>query len=477
MQGAAPREHFYVVVFQDAAAFAPKIPVDGKKRGKGARPESHENERLKGEMEHLREQLRVLIEDHETTLEEFKAANEEVLSSNEELQSTNEELETAKEELQSSNEELTTLNEELQNRNAELTVANNDLLNLLGNVNIPVVIVGNDLQIRRFTPPAQKLLNLLPSDVGRRLTEIRPNLEISDLGMLIRQAIESITPQEREIRDINKAWYLLRIRPYKTADNKIDGAVVSFQDIDQLKRTLDQTRYFADALIENAREPILVLDSRLHVTAANETFYREFDVARNETEKRAIYDLGSGQWNIPGLRTLLADVLRSNTRVDDFEVRHNFPHIGPRIMLLNARRLEFQPGRQVILLNIEDVTQARKHEEILDTQAALLELAHDAIITRDLSGKIEFWNGGAREMYGWTKTEAVGKSIFDLLHTDFPKSRREIDEDFLRHSHWEGDLTHTHRDGTRKRVHSRWVLHQREGGPATVMEINGDAGV
>ena len=129
----------------------------------------------------MREQLRSLIEEHETTAEEFKAAHEEVLSANEELQSTNEELETAKEELQSTNEELTTLNEEMQNRNAELGSANNDLLNLLGHVDIPVVMVSNDLRIRRFTPPAQKLLNLLPGDIGRRLGEIRPNLDVEDL--------------------------------------------------------------------------------------------------------------------------------------------------------------------------------------------------------------------------------------------------------------------------------------------------------
>ena len=112
-------------------------------------------------------QLHTLIDEHETTLEEFKSANAEILSANEELQSTNEELETTKEELQSSNEELSTLNEELQNSNAELTQSNNDQLNLMTNVNLPVVMVGNDLRIRRFTPPAEKLLNLLARGCGQ----------------------------------------------------------------------------------------------------------------------------------------------------------------------------------------------------------------------------------------------------------------------------------------------------------------------
>jgi two-component system CheB/CheR fusion protein len=185
-----------------------------------------------------------------------------VLSANEELQSTNEELETAKEELQSTNEELTTLNEELQNRNVELTAANNDLLNLLGNVPIPVVIVDQDLRIRRFTPPAQKLLNLLPSDVGRRLTEIRPNLNHDDIGQFARTTIDNVMPQEKELQESGTGvWYEMRVRPYKTWDNKIEGAVV---------------------------------------VSVNQAFQRRFEVSAEETENRSIYDLGNGQkWNIP----------------------------------------------------------------------------------------------------------------------------------------------------------------------------------
>src|SRR6266403_5016279 len=166
---------------------------DSKKASAAKSTSGPENDRLKRESSQLREQLQGLIEDQDTVTEEFKASNEEVMSANEELQSTNEELETAKEELQSTNEELTTLNEELQHRNAELSTANNDLLNLLDNVSIPVVIVGNDLTIRRFTPPAQKLLNLLPGDIGRRLNEIRPNLDVQDLGKMARESIDTMS--------------------------------------------------------------------------------------------------------------------------------------------------------------------------------------------------------------------------------------------------------------------------------------------
>ena len=309
-------------------------------------------------MARLRDQLHTLIDEHETTLEEFKSANAEILSANEELQSTNEELETTKEELQSSNEELSTLNEELQNSNAELTQANNDQLNLMTNVNLPVVMVGNDLRIRRFTPPAEKLLNLLPGDVGRRLGEVRSNIEPDDLEQVARTTIENAVFQEREVRVKDGPWYLLA-RPYKTWEDKIEGAVLSFQDIDSLKRTLDQTRTFAEALIENAQESILVLDEGLRVTLANPVFYRTFQVSPEETRGRLIYELGNHQWDIPKLRELFHEIAAHNTRIDGFEVRHKFQHLGLRHMILNARRIEPHGGTQMILLSIEDVTRKK----------------------------------------------------------------------------------------------------------------------
>jgi two-component system CheB/CheR fusion protein len=149
---------------------------------------------------------------------------------------------------------------------------------------------------------------------------------------------------------------MLYVRPYQTWDNRIEGAVISLQDVDVLKRTLDQTREYADTIVESAREPIMVLDSRLKVTAANPAFYKKFEVAEQETEGRLIYELGNGQWSNPGLRELLEEIVPRNSRVDDFEMRHEFPKLGQRDMLLNARRVELQPGHPFILLTIQDVT-------------------------------------------------------------------------------------------------------------------------
>ncbi|MGA7221022.1 MAG: chemotaxis protein CheB [Candidatus Sulfotelmatobacter sp.] len=362
LRGPLAQERLYVVVFEDAV---PPRPAAADKAAAVKRPKSSHSAAkdtgpLKREVEQLRRQLGTLIQEHESIEEEFKVAHEEVLSANEELQSTNEELETSKEELQSTNEELTTLNEEVQNRNAELGAANNDLLNLLGHVDIPVVMVSNDLRIRRFTPAAQKMLNLLPGDVGRRLGEIRPNLDVDDLETLCSTTIRAMAPQQREVRTSEGGWQMLHVRPYKTWDNRIEGAVISLQDVDALKRTLDQTRVYADTIVESAREPILVLNSGLQVTLANPAFYRTFNVSREETEGRLIYELGNGQWNIPQLRDLLEEIIPARSRVDDFEMSHEFPHIGERAMVLNARRVELHPGHPFILLAIEDVTEKNR---------------------------------------------------------------------------------------------------------------------
>lgn len=187
--------------------------------------------------------LQLTIEEKESTNQQLIAANEEILSSNEELKSTNEELQTAKEEIQSANEELKTTNEELQNRNIEARRANDDLLNLINNVNIPILMLSDDQCIRRFTPSAQSVFNLIPTDVGRPISDLRFNIIGSDLEALIREVICSLNIVEREVQDQQGHWYMLRIRPYRTVDNQIMGAIVALVDIDNLKQTEQSLRH------------------------------------------------------------------------------------------------------------------------------------------------------------------------------------------------------------------------------------------
>jgi len=477
LRGHNVNERFYVVAFHDADSrekSKPSKPGKAKLSPKQVEA-SRENERLKSDITSMKDQMRVLIEENESTTEEYKSANEEVLSANEELQSTNEELETAKEELQSSNEELTTLNEELQNRNTELSLANNDLTNLLGNVNIPVVMIGNDLRIRRFTPPAQKLLNLLPGDIGRRLGEIRPNIDFDQLEELARDAIDNTSLQEREVREKEgQHWHLLRVRPYKTWDSKIEGAVISLQDIHALKATAEQSRTYADTLIETSRESILILGTDLRVTAANPAFYRTFGVSPASVDGQLIYELGDRQWDIPELHQLFEKQLTTGATIQDFEFQHDFPSLGPRTLLISARRTDLQPGQGVIVVTIDDVTENKKHAEAISQQAALIELAHESVIVREWDGRIRSWNRGAEELYGWPTDEARGKIIHELLQTKFPKPLAGIKEELQRTGYWEGELVHRRRDGEERIVRSRWAIQPRAGSTPLILEINID---
>jgi two-component system, chemotaxis family, CheB/CheR fusion protein len=160
-----------------------------------------------------------------------QSAGQELLSRNEELQLINEELETAKEELQSTNEELTTLNDELSNRNLEMMQLTSDLDNLLTSVQIPIVMVDRALMVRRATPMARNAFNILPTDIGRRITELRPNIDIPDLENILRDVTETLNMRERKVKDLEGREYSLRVRPYRTIDNRIDGAVIMLVEL------------------------------------------------------------------------------------------------------------------------------------------------------------------------------------------------------------------------------------------------------
>ena len=224
------QEMYFIVVFQDA----PPEPAPKKQTPRAVRGSEAANRRiakLEQELAAAQEYLQSVVEAQESTNEALQSANEEILSSNEELQSTNEELETAKEELQSTNEELSTVNDELRSRNLDVGRINNDLTNLLGSVDIAMVIVGSDLTIRRFTPKAQKIFGLIPGDVGRPLHNINPAIEMPRIQQMVQQVMESSESLEGELTDRGGSRYQLRILPYRTQDNKIDGAVITIVDI------------------------------------------------------------------------------------------------------------------------------------------------------------------------------------------------------------------------------------------------------
>jgi two-component system CheB/CheR fusion protein len=231
---APSHERHYIVLFEDVT-FAGEESKKKKRRPMDEK-ETRQVTRLKRELESTREYLQSIIEEQDAMNEELRSANEEIQSSNEELQSTNEELETAKEELQSSNEELTTLNEELENRANELADLNNDLTNLLASIDIPIVMLDSGLRVRRFNPGAQRVLNLIPADAGRSLNDLKIPLNVDGVEQVVVDVIENLEMREMEVQDRKGRSYMLRVRPYKTLDNKIDGAVMTLIDLDELMK-------------------------------------------------------------------------------------------------------------------------------------------------------------------------------------------------------------------------------------------------
>ena len=207
--------------------------------------------------------MRSIIDAQEATNQDLKVASEEYLSSNEELQSANEELETAKEEIQATNEELSTINDEIRDRNNQLNFVNNDLQNLLKSVNIPILMLSGDLRIRRFTPLAEEAFNLIASDIGRPFSDIQTHIGVPNLMDLIAEVIDTLIPFEQDVQNRAGHWDILRIRPYRTTDNVIDGVVISLFDIDLLKHSaieLSYSRNYANAIIETLRQPLIVLN-------------------------------------------------------------------------------------------------------------------------------------------------------------------------------------------------------------------------
>jgi two-component system CheB/CheR fusion protein len=308
---------------------------------------------LQDELALTQKSLQAIIEDQNATSEEMQSANEEVMSANEELQSTNEELETAKEELQSTNEELTTLNDELSSRNADLDRISNDLLNLLSNANVSIVMVGVDLRIKRFTPMAEKLLQLIPADIGRSLTQINLGFKVDYLAGKISEVIREMLTIEVETQDRDGHWYSVRIRPYKTVGHKIDGAVLVFINSDEgraRERLAQAADAYSDGIIQTVRDPLIVLDEGLRVERVNQAFYDTFKVKREETLGRLFYELGNHQWDIPELRDLLENVLPKKLEVRDFEVSHHFDVVGEKTIVVHARRLEWEGQKKLLML-------------------------------------------------------------------------------------------------------------------------------
>ncbi|CQR73002.1 PAS domain-containing protein [Sporomusa ovata] len=269
----------------------------------------------------------------------------------------NEEMETAKEELQSTNEELMTLNEELGIRNMELNHVNNDMINLLRSISLPVLILSNDLRIRRFNSAAEPVFNLISTDVGRPISNIKPNIAVPDLEQASLQVIDTLNSAEQEVQDRWGHWYSMQIRPYRTTDNKIDGVIITFADIDVIKQSISvaqEAREYAEAIVETVRHPMVVLDSDLRLKTVNKAFCQTFRMTPGEVSGQSIFEILNSKWNLLELRTLLTALLEQDKAFEDFAVSGDITDSGKLTMFINARRIvKLHDNTKLILMAFE----------------------------------------------------------------------------------------------------------------------------
>ncbi|MEO8714517.1 MAG: CheR family methyltransferase, partial [Acetobacteraceae bacterium] len=365
---AGSRQALVLVSFEPSGEHAEPLP--------GVGPPASEEERgtvaaLEEELRSARKDLQSTIEQLESANEELKASNEEATSMNEELQSTNEELETSKEELQSFNEELHTVNSQLQHKVKELEDTGDDLANLLSGTEVATIFLDTDLRIKWFSPTTKPLLDLVLSDIGRPFAHFARKFDDDCLMGDADLVLDKLTRIDAEIRTDDGKWFLRRMLPYRTRDNRIAGLVLTFTDITARRlanEAIHEARIYAEAIVATTRQPLVILDADLQVRSANPAFHAQFDLAPDGTAGRRIYELHDGDWDIAELRRVLEEVLPDSQEARDVAVELGPDGPGRRTLLLNARKLERKDRETLILLAIEDITERRgaaAHQEML----------------------------------------------------------------------------------------------------------------
>jgi two-component system CheB/CheR fusion protein len=362
----------------------------------------------------LQQELRTTREYLQSVIEELRSTNEEAQSANEELQSTNEELQTSKEELQSANEELHTINAEMQSRNTDLARLNDDLVNLFSSMNTPIMITGGDLRIRRFTPMAEKVFRLIAADVGRPIADLKPRINVPDLEEILQRVVDTLLPHEQEVQDQEGRQYLLRVRPYRTGDNRIDGTVLQLADVSDLKRSLKEVKHardYAETIVNTVREPLVVLDQNLAIRNANRAFYLAFGLPQNSGAGQSIYEAARGRFDLPEVRGLFERLDGGSEELNDVEIKYQRDGGEPRILSLNARRLQAPGQKRLILMAFEDITERKRAAEA--RYRRVFDSARDGIVLGSAaSGEITDVNPFTEQLLGYPRDELVGRNLW-----------------------------------------------------------------
>lgn len=332
---------------------------------------------LRTELTSTKENLQTIIEEQEATNEELRSALEEGQSTNEELQSTNEELETAKEELQSTNEELNTVNEELSTRNRELIRSQDDMNNVFNSINVSVIVLDPESKIRFFTPTASKMFNLVEADVGRSIFDITLSTIVQNFEQLVKDAMQTLVPQQMQVQDKRNRWFDLNIRPYLTTEKKIDGTVLSFIDIDailQQKAEIEKSRNFAQTIVATIIEPLIVINPTGSIVLANPSFHKTFKTKPKAIELNSIWKIKDSQFDFPELRKTVGRVQSEDTPIHELEIKHEFPEIGKKVFKVNISPISVVGSKEkMILMTLDDMSEQDKLNQELRSHTMNLE--------------------------------------------------------------------------------------------------------
>ncbi|HJU12183.1 MAG TPA: chemotaxis protein CheB, partial [Candidatus Binataceae bacterium] len=355
----------YLVMFDEAAALTQlALPASSDEVD---RPGLKAIEHLEEELQRTREQLRLTVEQYETSTEELRASNEELQAINEELRSATEELETSKEELQSVNEELTTVNQEYREKIEEVGRANSDLQNLMASTDIGTIFLDRSLRIERYTPRAQELFNIEGGDVGRPLQHFTHKLDYDSLPADAEKVLRNLRTIEREVHSSSGSWYLVRLIPYRTVDDKIDGVVLNFIDITSRRKAEEQLREQTARLLEQAEivnlGDLLVRDANERIILWSAGCERLYGYTHQEALGKPVHELLRTEFPQP--LEEIKSILESRGQWEGELVHHD--RNGNRIVVVSRWVLHrSEPGRPSVVLQVNnDITARREAEEAL----------------------------------------------------------------------------------------------------------------
>jgi two-component system CheB/CheR fusion protein len=401
---------FFLVMFEEGRAAREEGRGEAIVAGETDEPLAR---RFEEELLEVRAQMNATLEQHELQREEMKASNEELQAMNEEMRAAAEELETSKEELQSINEELTTVNQELKVKIDELGHANDDLRNLMNSTQIGTVFLDRELRVKLFTPRARDIFNLIPQDVGRGLSDITSKLDDDRLIADAESVLERLKPVERAVQTKEGLTFLMQISPYRTAEDRINGVVVTFFDITERKRA-EEAKFHLASIVESSEDSMLTVDLGGTITSWNKASERLYGYPASEAVGRPLTMLT--------LPADLAEVMRNAERIKD----------GKEVKIYDTVRVN-RDGREmnleVVLSPVKDssgaiigvstiardVTERRLASEHLRESEERLRLTMEsvtdyAIFTTDAAGRIESWNVGAQRIFGFDEEEAIGQN-------------------------------------------------------------------